>query len=240
MQPERSIICGDANSAGQISVTIDGERYFANFSVDTLSNRLSGVLTDAALDLVELAAYVYAADAIITRGGDRERFFGESWRRKLFFDVPVRALDLWRSPPLAEHLASTLAFLSDDEYRFSFRQRAAQTGEQPSLQFGADTNFQPETVMLFSGGLDSLGGALDETISRQRNVLLVTHLFDNALERAQLRRIHDLRAKTEDRRLQQVSAKLQLTDGANRESTHRARSFTAQGCLSKDFTFVGS
>jgi hypothetical protein len=133
-------------------------------------------IPDPFADLLEIAAYVYCADQAIPRGGQGVLNFGMKWRRKLQFAIPVRVPELWRSAEMMKALTECLDFVSDDSIEFHFAKlRKAQPVEQ-YFEFG---DGQPvkgiEEVILFSGGLDSLGGAVKESILDGRKVALVSH-----------------------------------------------------------------
>ena len=74
-------------------------------------------------DLIELAAYVYAADQLPPGGATPTSLdlHGGKWRRYFRFEVPVRRPDLWGQPAVRDALVRTLGFLSDDDYEFVFR-----------------------------------------------------------------------------------------------------------------------
>src|SRR5262249_8976421 len=116
------------------------------------------------LDLIDIAVYVYCADQAITRGGGGIQDGGEigqNWRRTLFFRIPVRNPDVWESRSILPQLISTLSFLSEDEYHFEFEHLKKDTSLQGYLDFNATPyDGLVEEVALFSGGLDSLAGAV--------------------------------------------------------------------------------
>lgn len=137
------------------------------------------------LDLIDIATYVYVADQATSRGGAGVENAGAEWRRTLFFRVPVRTPEFWNSAQVLDALRGTLSFLSEDEYIFDFQPMT----DPPSFQHYF--NFAPgdsaigsrEEVVLFSGGLDSLGGAIEEAVTNRRRVALVTHLPTNKFAR---------------------------------------------------------
>ena len=123
-------------------------------------------------DLLDIATYVFAADQAIVRGTKDVETFGSSWRRRLHFVVPVGDLDFWRSDKVMQCLRATLGFLSDDHYEFDFVPSTQRPSFQGFLNFN-DTGEMlgfPEQVVMFSGGLDSLGGAVDEIVNQKRRV----------------------------------------------------------------------
>lgn len=116
---------------------------------------LSRDLTPVAADLLEIAASVYAIDRMVKRPVYRGYDNGPDWGRKIHAVVPVREPERW-SLAVAE-LRSLLAWLTDDEWEFSFVQAdgfGLSTGQQYLMSVLPD-DVEPA---LFSGGLDSSAG----------------------------------------------------------------------------------
>ena len=175
----------------------------------------------AARDLLRVAAAVYCADKVARRDGTRD-----AWTRALELELPVANRAAWQRARPA--LTEALAFLSGDRWKLRFRA----SGEQPAQ--GETRVARPDAVCLFSGGLDSLTGAID-LLEQGQQLILVGH-FDSGYIGGvqdtlctQLRRVH--RERVRSRKLQLSPAKpslLQarpLPDGELRERTTRARSF---------------
>ena len=96
-----------------------------NLRIEDVREAMYHPVPPAFLDLLDVAAYVYAADQAVGRGGSGVTDYGACWRRDFVFRVPVRDPDLWRSPEVYTPLVSVLSFLTDDEYLLDFRPRAA-------------------------------------------------------------------------------------------------------------------
>ena len=175
MKTERHIVCGGANAPAGIlnnSNTLKLDVWNRNagatvtLKIDGLNRKLCANLPRAFHDLLEIATYVFAADQATGRGGKDVDTFGEKWRRSFFFHVPVRMPDLWNTPAVKLALTSTLGFLSDDSYDFTFHPVKDAPLFQAYLGLN-DGNAAPGKVdeaMLFSGGLDSLSGGIKETL----------------------------------------------------------------------------
>ena len=172
-------------------------------------------------DLIEIATFVYCADQAISRGGDGIQKFGQDWRRKFFFRVAVRNPNLWNSPVLRKTLIETLSFLSEDEYDFDFVNLNSEPPTQQQLKFDMTL---PEEVVLFSGGLDSLGGAVQEAVVDKKNVALVTHQPTPKLSRRldKLRELLEIQAES---RLLHIPVTINKAKSLGREYTQRSRSF---------------
>lgn len=115
-----------------------------------------------AKDLVYLAMAAYAADLRIPR-----RFGAERWQRQITLHLPVQDLGTWSKH--AGHVERTLSFLTGDTWELRFRPR--KTVKSPKRSSKLDN---VQYVCLFSGGLDSLVGALD-LLSQGRFIALVGH-----------------------------------------------------------------
>lgn len=128
-------------------------------------------------DLCDIAAYVYVADQCTSRGGKSLVNDGERWRRNLVFHIPVRQLGIWQNESVKNVLTETLDFLSDDYYDFNFAPHPHP--EKPPGYFdlgkGKDGGFDADEIILFSGGLDSTAGVVEETLVHKKKVVLVSH-----------------------------------------------------------------
>jgi 7-cyano-7-deazaguanine synthase in queuosine biosynthesis len=117
--------------------------------------------SQAARDLFVLAAGVYCADKVTPRRPNIDGF-----TRELELSVPVA--EHGRFSEAREVLQSALSFLTGDAWTLRFR-RVVGAPRQQRLT-------PPETsaVALFSGGLDSLAGAID-LLSDDESLVLVGH-----------------------------------------------------------------
>jgi hypothetical protein len=194
----------------------------------TIEDMLQGIYTEvppAFLDLLDVATYVYAADQAVARtGGDDSQ---PNWRRNFLFRVPVRAPDLWRSAGVLDTLVETLSFLSEDEYRFEFRQLdEGHSFRDYVIDFKA-TAFDGvvEEVVMFSGGLDSLGGAVREAVTGRRKVLLVNHRSNPKPGPRQQQLVESLVAHARDVAPLYLPVRINKSSQLSCEYTQRSRSF---------------
>lgn len=166
---QRYIICGNASAKGisddpkrDLRLRLSGKEGQGNITlrIEDIHSKMVRSVPTQFHDLLEIATYVYSADQAIKRGADDVDNFGDGWRRDLHFVVPVRNLEFWRSANVLETLRSTLGFLSDDAYQFDFVQMDQDHTIQEYLEFNDTQQLfgRPEQVVMFSGGLDSLGG----------------------------------------------------------------------------------
>jgi hypothetical protein len=178
------------------------------------------------LDLIDLAVYVYCADQAVSRGAPTDRNFGEDWRRRLHFRVPVRCPDLWNDSVTGGLLVEALSFLSEDEYHFRFEPLRDPPPLQSYFPYAAGGPDGPvEEVVLFSGGLDSLGGAVREAVGGGRRVALVQHRGSGKGTPRLDALFQALRAKAGAAAPHLVPVTINKEEGLTREYTQRTRSF---------------
>ena len=177
-------------------------------------------------DLLEIAAYVYAADGATRRGGLTMRAMGADWHRRFRFDIPVRNPELWSSPPVQELLTDTLGFLSDDSYEFQFLPMQKPVGMQYYLNFdgAAGEDRRSREVVLFSGGLDSLAGAAEVLSRPEANVVLVSHQSSTKIGAVQ-RKLAAALSRRAGGRVLHVPVRMNKDQGLGVEFTLRSRSF---------------
>lgn len=231
MANERLVLCGGANTATlpfggtPLELRMWGGHPNVDLQISMLADAVTAPVPIGLLDLVDIATYVYCADQAVRRGGDGVENVGAEWRRRLHFVVPVRSPGLWNSEPARAALTGTLGFLSDDDYSFDFV--PLKDGPQfPGYLFG-EADRGPgavEEVVLFSGGLDSLAGAIEESVLGSRRVALVTHQPSSKLVPRYEKLRRDLTAKAKHAPLF-VPVTINKLKALGREYTQRSRSF---------------
>ena len=83
-----------------LELDLNGPDPNVNLEIANISQRLASEIPDVLTDLIEIATYVYSADQALTRGGEGVVDFGQRWRRKFVFNIPVRAPNVWTAPGL--------------------------------------------------------------------------------------------------------------------------------------------
>jgi hypothetical protein len=210
-----------------VRLDLGGDEPNVALKIIDISHRLSTDIPDVIIDLIEIASYVYCADQAVTRGGEGVLKLGDDWIRRLIFHIPVRLPDVWSSKQVIDALKRTLSFLSEDEYEFRFQR---QTDAMPIQQYlelrDADSEVQDiEQVVLFSGGLDSLGGAVQEAVLDRRRVALVSHRSNPKISRRQEELVERLQAFCKRRPPLHVPVWVHKRGSTGREYTQRSRSF---------------
>lgn len=178
--------------------------------------------TEIAVDLLVLAAHIHAADTRISRDTESQ----DNWTREIRLVVPVSNLSRWRSA--ADVLRRMMNFLTGDRWTFDFRPRPQ----------GFETIVAPQPLIfnkpafdglsLFSGGLDSLIGAID-TLAGGGNPLFISHAGEGAVSTAQemlFRRLEEQYPKRPFKRLRMwVNFPKKFVKNVPSDDSTRGRSF---------------
>ena len=110
--PEQNVSRRFAKGATTHTLATGSGRNSIRLNVDHLITRLSSSLPDHLADLLEIAAYVYIADQILTRGGTHEFDYGERWRRQIRLAIPVRCPERWNRPEVRNELEKQIGELT--------------------------------------------------------------------------------------------------------------------------------
>jgi len=222
--PDGKLPVGGGNS---LRLLLWGAGKNCHLHVDDIQRPLFQNTPPQFLDLLDIATYVYVADQATPRGGSGVENAGEDWRRTFFFRIPVRMPDFWNSSEVSRALRDTLSFLSEDGYSFEFHPMKDAPPLQHYFPFGGDGDpvGTREEVILFSGGLDSLGGAIEEAVTHGRRVALVTHRSSEKFSRRH-RTLQELLAKHAPNAVPvHFPVRINKKKGLSREYTQRSRSF---------------
>ncbi len=236
MQNERYIICGDATANVPTECEADALRLHLygpddenkiTLQIDDIRTQMYKEVPDRFHDLLDIATYIFSTDQAIRRGARDVETFGGNWRRRFHFVVPVRDLDFWQSDKVKQCLRGTLGFLSDDHYEFDFVAIKQRISFQAFLNFNDNGEMLgfPEQVVMFSGGLDSLGGAIEEIVNQKRRVVLVNHRATPKLDKRYQAIRELLDAKAPDNPPFHIRVTIKKKKWMNREYTQRTRSF---------------
>ena len=157
-------------------------------------------LPDRTLDLLEIAAYIYCADRLSSRGA-KDAVEYRAWARSFRYVVKVRDIDFWQRTDVSDCLSNALRFMTGDRgYTFSFQ--PGHTTNKTSLfddeHFSVD-NSEEVAVALFSGGLDSLAGVLNRLENTDDRVCLVSHQSQPGTTRTQQQLVAALNTRYPER-----------------------------------------
>lgn len=178
------------------------------------------------LDLLEIAAYVYAADRKTPRGRP-DRLEYHAWSRRFRFHIKVRDAAFWKKTEVSSALARALTFLTGDaSFQFEFE---GGHSTPPASLFDDTTPPHHDAkrksrVALFSGGLDSLSGVVHALATTSDRLLLVSHKSQSRTYRTQRALVEELQRRYPNR-VEHFPFECQLSGARAVDETQRARSF---------------
>jgi 7-cyano-7-deazaguanine synthase in queuosine biosynthesis len=207
---------------GLASILLSGEQMEA-IELDLpfrVLHRSFGSPDTMALDLLVTASACYVADKCVDRGNA-----SDVWTRELSLSVPVTNPKTWSN--VSARLDEALSFLSGDVWHTSFHALEAELFIAPKIRRRAASPNEPtqfDAVSLFSGGLDSLIGAIDFLEHNARaNLLLVGH-YDAPGPRSQQRGLAEGLSSAYPGRTKLIQVRVAQRPLENAESTLRTRS----------------
>ena len=230
--PDHLFLCGLSPTQrtayeGGRELHLHGSRKNLRLEVDDIRGRLSEVEPKLLTDLVEIASYVFAADNLVSRGGDVLRNMGKAWRRRFRLVIAVRQPGIWKEPQHLHALCTALQFLSEDNWDFEFISLEKPPSIQTYLTF-TDVDVEKAagtTIVLFSGGLDSFAGAVHELLEGNQHVVLLSRRLGGMTDSRQRELASELKQR-HPRWITFTPVKAGLTDEARAvEHTQRTRSF---------------
>jgi hypothetical protein len=184
--------------------------------------KISVFPSEIGIDLVVLAAHVHAADTRISRAEQSQ----DSWTREIRLVVPVSDPDRWAAA--APTLKKSLDFLTGDRWTIGFRARPARFARIAPVAPPSLIAPPFDSLSLFSGGLDSLIGAID-LLEEGATPLFVSHFGEGAISDAQSKLFTGLKKhynKSSFERLRVgMTFKKGLVERVGSEDSTRGRSF---------------
>ena len=211
----------------QVHLNSIGKAANVNIRLENVARVFGEHLPDRLVDLLELAAYVFSADCSTQRGTQwSEGATKEPWSRDFAFVLPVRDPDFWNSPKTVTLIVELLTFLSDDRYSFRFVPLMHDRHRQEYLRLGNRKDwlfYKPERVLMFSGGLDSLAGAVETAKSGQK-AILVSHRPVSTMSARQKKLFGELE-KSFPNQFIHVPVWVNKQQNLGKEPTQRTRSF---------------
>ena len=185
-------------------------------------SRLGVFPSEMGVDVLVLAAHVHAADTRVSRDSESQ----DGWTRELRLIIPVSDPDRWHA--VAPTFVRLLNFLTGDRWSLGFRarpRRFARVAMTPPARLFGPTF---DDLALFSGGLDSLIGAID-ALEAGRTPLLTSHAGEGATSDAQGTIFDALKTHYRGRAFGRLRLWMAFPDGFVRgsvgENTTRGRSF---------------
>jgi len=199
---------------------------------NSLDHGIGGALTslkklgvfpsEIGIDLLVAAAHVHAADTRISRAEQSQ----DSWTREIRLVVPVSDPARWAGATLT--LVKALNFLTGDRWTIGFRARSPRFAtiaqEAPPALIAPPF----DSVSLFSGGLDSLIGAID-LLEVGSTPLLISHFGEGATSDAQGKLFTALKKHYDKSPFERLRVGMTFVDGliedVGSENSTRGRSF---------------
>jgi 7-cyano-7-deazaguanine synthase in queuosine biosynthesis len=170
-------------------------------------------------DFALISFFIYGIDRLVPRRANSV----DGWSREIKVDLPVYSVNKWQS--VKKQLDDLLSFLTGDYWNTSFYKNSLKL---PQKQLDQLYNQQFPQVNLFSGGLDSLVGAIDVLERVKQPVLYISH-YDPTM-RGPLNDQQELEKKLVDKykklfvRLPSVKVFLSENSSGQSETTSRSRS----------------
>ena len=178
--------------------------------------------SEIGVDMLVLATHVHAADTRISRTSESQ----DGWTREIRLIVPVADPDGWNAA--APIFMRLLNFLTGDRWTLGFRARPRRFAAVVPRRLARLAGPAFDDLALFSGGLDSLVGAID-ALEVGRVPLFVSHAGDAATSGAQSRIFAALkdhyRRRAFDRLRLWMGFPKGFISGSANEDTTRSRSF---------------
>jgi hypothetical protein len=179
--------------------------------------------SEIGIDLMILAAHIFAADTRISRLSESQ----DNWTREMRIVVPVTDPDRWES--VTRLLERMLDFLTGDRWSFAFRVRPNNFSHLTPARLRLQTHAPFDKISLFSGGLDSLIGAID-LLEGGATPLLISHAGDGPASAAQTKCFNELKDYYKDNPFDRFRVTMGFPDNLVQqtgmsESTTRGRSF---------------
>lgn len=126
----------------------------------------AGLAQPLIVDFFNISAAIYGIDRFIERRVNSV----DGWSRQLSVAFPVRDVTKWKSVKV--ELSNLLSFQTGDYWEVDFY---ATNFTFPNLPLPTEFNDEFAQVNLFSGGLDSLIGAIDFLKSSDKKVIFTSH-----------------------------------------------------------------
>ena len=233
---KRQLIVGRFGSDDEFDVMVGSDEQGTYLQLvageKSLDHGIGGALTslkrigvfpsEIGIDLLVLAAHVHAADTRISRVEQSQ----DSWTREIRLVVPVSDPVRWKNA--MPTLKKSLNFLTGDRWTIDFRARPARfvtiAQEIPHSLIAPPF----DSLSLFSGGLDSLIGALD-LLEEGASPLLVSHFGEGATSDAQTKLFESLKRHYNKSPFERLRVGMTfddgLVEGVGSENSTRGRSF---------------
>ncbi len=179
-------------------------------------------------DLLDIAASVLWADRHTLRPRNCGPFRQlRGWVRCFHLVLGVREPDTWRYPPVKEALEKFLTWLTEDQWHLDFERQQA-TRRQSDLMLSLFSSPPSDSlVTLYSGGLDSLSGAVSILHAYPHRPVMLVSAIHPRLSRIIASQVKHLQDRFGANRVQYAPLPFHIVHEArqNEEYTQRTRGF---------------
>lgn len=188
---------------------------------------LATVTSKTAIDFFFISSFVYGIDRFI----ERNKYSTDGWSRELNVCFPVYSVEVWEN--VKSELEKTLSFLTGDYWTVYFCENTLTIPSVSLCDVISQNDF--EQINLFSGGLDSLIGAIDflaDSKNENKNLLLVSHTDTRMKGKKEQEMLYESLFKTYGKRVIKLNAAeiaLDSTSQPEMEKTFRSRSLLFLG-----------
>ena len=130
---------------------------------------------DLSIDFLFISAVIYCIDKLVPRSASID-----NWTRQFQVEIPVSNAGLWNQN--AGGFNNAISFLTGDFWKISYRDLDCRLIRPKKVRYRLFTEETiPRTISLFSGGLDSLIGAIDLLESNTETTIKFVGHYDPAI-----------------------------------------------------------
>lgn len=170
------------------------------------------------LDILYFTSIIYSIDKLIPRNKA-----DDNWSRDINLSIPVSDAVSWERAKL--DLKNALDFLTSDNWNLSFSKVKRPYFQKKKNSLPLNANI--DNICLFSGGLDSLAGAIN-LIDESDNILLISHVDSTgAASTIQQPLIKKIKENYPNKNIKQ--SQFHIYADASNEETTRGRSILFHG-----------
>jgi 7-cyano-7-deazaguanine synthase in queuosine biosynthesis len=208
-----------------IQISHMGPSQDLNLKIENISHSILQNPDSLSSDFLRIGAYIYSADQAISRGGVSD-IYGKHWLRNFTFLIPVQNADFWEQAKVKSQLCKTLSYLTGDLFNFIF---STVNADEIQLMMNFTNKeklfFEPDSVILFSGGADSLCAVVEAVGSDNKRPILVSHSPSPKHNSTQRKLVEALGYKFKGWPFPRIRIWIHRTGLAPQETSQRSRSF---------------
>lgn len=145
-------------------------------------------------DWIDVALFIYLADRLSPRRKYTSQHHSLQWGRKLHLKIPVHNPDVWSQQEVYESLRQLLYFFTEDDWQIEFIQSyKPQRSSEAQESLLPSWNPSPIRVALYSGGLDSFAGTVQQIAEWPKHQFVLVSGVTNTRQRdAQRKQIREI------------------------------------------------